>query len=47
MMSGELQLFHRRNLGNEGQPDASIAEHARIFDAVGARDPARTGHMFR
>ena len=41
MMSGELQLFRRRNLGNAGQLDASVAEHARILDALRARDPAR------
>ncbi len=46
MMSGELQLFRRRNLGNEGQLDASVAEHARILDAIRARDPARAGRTF-
>lgn len=46
MMSGELQLFRRRNLGNEAQLDASIAEHARILDAIQSRDPARAGRLF-
>ncbi len=46
MMSGELQLFRRRNLGNAGQLDASIAEHARILDAVAARDPVRAARAF-
>ena len=45
-MSSELQLFRRRNLGNEGQLDASVAEHARILDAVRSRDPVRAGRMF-
>lgn len=41
MMSAELQLFRRRNLGNAGHLDASCAEHGRILDAMEARDPMR------
>lgn len=46
MMSGELQLFRRRNLGNAGQLNASVAEHRRILDAIAARDPARAARAF-
>ena len=42
----ELQLSRRRNLAHPAQLRASLSEHARILDAVRARDPGRAARAF-
>lgn len=46
MMSNELHLFRRRNLGNSAQLELSIQEHAKILQALQARDELRAGRAF-
>lgn len=46
MMSNELHLFRRRNLGNVAQLELSTQEHAKILEALMARDEARAGKAF-
>lgn len=46
MMSNELHLFRRRNLGNSAQLEVSIQEHAKILQALKARDELRAGRAF-
>lgn len=46
MMSNELHLFRRRNLGNSAQLELSLQEHGRILDALQARDASKAGRAF-
>lgn len=46
MMSDELHLFRRRNLGQAAQLEASSLEHARILEAIAHGDGARAGRAF-
>lgn len=46
MMSGQLQLFRRRNLGHAVQLDLSLAEHARLLAALRERDTAHASRAF-
>ena len=46
MIASELQLSRRHNLGTLHQLRASIVEHARILDALQARDETRTARAF-
>lgn len=46
MMSNELHLFRRRNLGNTAQLEDSVQEHGRILEGIIARDATRTGRAF-
>jgi DNA-binding GntR family transcriptional regulator len=46
MLSNELHLFRRRNLGNSAQLELSLQEHAKIIEGIQARDEVRAGAAF-
>lgn len=46
MMSNQLHLFRRRNLGNSAQLELSLQEHAKIIEGLDARDPFKVGRAF-
>jgi DNA-binding FadR family transcriptional regulator len=46
MMSNELHLFRRRNLGNLVQLELSIQEHGRILECIRSREAAKAGRAF-
>lgn len=46
MMSNELHLFRRRNLGQFAQLEMSIREHGKIVDAIAAHDPRKAARAF-
>ncbi|MDP4026157.1 GntR family transcriptional regulator [Methylobacterium sp. NEAU 140] len=46
MMSNQLHLFRRRNLGNLAQLELSLQEHARILEGIETRDTAKTSRAF-
>lgn len=46
MMSNELQLFRRRNLGNSAQLEVSLQEHARVVEGIRERDAPRSARAF-
>lgn len=46
MMSNQLHLFRRRNLGNSAQLELSLQEHGKIIEGLQARDAAKAGRAF-
>ena len=46
MMSNQLHLFRRRNLGNSAQLELSLNEHAKILEGLNARDAFKAGRAF-
>jgi DNA-binding GntR family transcriptional regulator len=46
MMSNQLHLFRRRNLGNSAQLELSLQEHGKILEALKGRDTAKAGRAF-
>jgi DNA-binding GntR family transcriptional regulator len=46
MMSNQLHLFRRRNLGNSAQLELSLQEHGKILEGLQARDAAKAGRAF-
>lgn len=46
MLSNELHLFRRRNLGNSVQLEVSIQDHAKILEGITVHDPGKTERAF-
>lgn len=46
MMSNQLHLFRRRNLGHSAQLELSLQEHGKILEGLQGRDASKAGRAF-